>query len=131
MRIFCKKNVYSLKNTVLSCNLFQFFIKNPLLSCPNLVKKRQICQNYNVYGPTKLIVCRFFRLFTKKHCSHAHIFSKKRQFSQKHIALMPIFCQKTSILTKLRCSHVIFFNIFFNSMLSFRYLVKKRKFSQN
>ena len=39
--IFCQKNVHSLKNTVLLCHFFKIFMKNPLLSRPYLVKKRQ------------------------------------------------------------------------------------------
>ena len=88
-------------------------------------KKCKFCQHYTVYGPTKSIRCRFFHDFSRKNqCSHAHILSKKRKFSKKHIALMPIFCQKTSILQKTRSSHVIFFIFFLNPMLSCQYLVK-------
>ena len=36
---FCQKNGHSLKNTVLLCHFFKFFMTNPLLSRPYLVKK--------------------------------------------------------------------------------------------
>ena len=36
----------------------------------------------------------FFSDFERKnHFSHAHILSKKRQISKKHVVLMPMFCQ--------------------------------------
>ena len=44
MSIFFQKNVHSLKNTMLSCNLYKFY-KKPLFSCQYVVKKRQLCQN--------------------------------------------------------------------------------------
>ena len=37
---FCQKNGHSAKNTVLLCRFFKFFMTNPLLSTPYLVKKR-------------------------------------------------------------------------------------------
>ena len=36
---FCQKKGHSVKNTVLLCHFFEFFITNPLLSRPYLVKK--------------------------------------------------------------------------------------------
>ena len=38
MPIFCQKNVYCVKNTVLISFFFQIFHEKPLLSCPHLVK---------------------------------------------------------------------------------------------
>ena len=64
--IFCQKNVHSLKNTVLLCHFFKIFMKNPLLSRPYLVKKRQFSQKYIIIWPNKSIGCPFFRFFTKK-----------------------------------------------------------------
>ena len=59
-------------------------------------------------------------------CFHIHILSKKRLFSQKHNALISIFCQKTSILSKPLCSHVILCTFFMKTPLrSCPYLVKK------
>ena len=39
-----------LSKTLCSCHFFKFFMKNPLLSSPYMVKKRQICQNYTILG---------------------------------------------------------------------------------
>ena len=64
--IFCQKNVHSLKSTVLLCHFFKIFMKNPLLSRPYLVKKRQFSQKYIIIWPNKSIGCPFFRFFTKK-----------------------------------------------------------------
>ena len=41
----------------------------------------------------------FSRYFMKNHCSFAH-FWQKCPFSKKHVALMPIFCQKMSIFSQ-------------------------------
>ena len=97
MPIFCQENVHSQKNTMLwssyfikkrpvfqkHCALmsvFQNFHENSLLSSPYLVKKTSILSKLH-YIMNK---------------------SKRRPFftdiSQKIIARMPIFCQKTSIL---------------------------------
>ena len=71
MPMYCRKNVHSLKNTMLSfpyfvkktfilsktrCSpvfFFDIIMKNPLLSCPYFVKKRQICQKYNILWAKK------------------------------------------------------------------------------
>ena len=45
MLIFCQKNVHYLKNTMLSCHLFQFFMKNPCCHTHIWSKKHQFCQN--------------------------------------------------------------------------------------
>ena len=39
---FCQKNGHSVINTVLLCHFFKFFMTNPLLSTPYLVKKTLI-----------------------------------------------------------------------------------------
>ena len=86
------------------------------------------------------------------HYSHANILSKKRPFSQKHCALMsikknhekppavmPIFDQKTSILSKQhyimsqRSQQDALFLRFLTKKLSLLcpYFVKKRPFSKN
>ena len=56
------------------------------------------------------------------------IFDRKRPFSKKHYALMPIFGQKTSFLTKTR---VICFKFCMKDpLLSYPYLVEKCQFCQ-
>ena len=87
---------------------FKFFMKNPLLSSPYTVKKRQNCQNYTISGQKNIIGCPSFLIFHGKiialisnayilskifhslkiTCSYAHIMSKKHPFSQKQIALI-------------------------------------------
>ena len=78
------------------------------------------------------------------------IFRNKRPFSKNHSALMPIFCQKyvhslkitllscpyfikkTSILSKSRCSHVIFSNFSLKTPCCHVHIwSKKRQFCQN
>ena len=81
-------------------------MENPLLSCPYLVKKRQFCQNYTILWANKVNRMPFFSdLSWKNHCSHAHIWSKKRPFSRKthcsHAHILPEkrpFSQKHSAL---------------------------------
>ena len=104
-------------------------MKNPLLSSPYLVKKRQFCQNYTLLWAYKSIRCQFFRFFTKNNCFHAHILSTKRPFSKKHTllscpyfvkkhsfsknhdALMPIFSQKNVRSLKKNCALMSLFLI--------------------
>ena len=108
-------------------------MKNPFLSCPYLVKKMSILSKLHyTIGQKVNRIPLFFRIFTIKYCSHAHILSKnvhslintlssrpyfvqKCPFAQKHSvlasffskvswktpAVMPIFDQQTSILSKL------------------------------
>ena len=148
-RPFSKKRHYSNSHFVkkrfilskprCSFHFLEIFIKMPSLPCPYLVKKCQFCQTTLYYGPEKSIRCPFFptlhekifavvpifcqkmSILKKSQCSHGHILSKKRRFSQKHCAhnrpfykehatLMPILCIKTSILSKTLCSHVIYFH---------------------
>ena len=120
INVFCgpkkmcyQKIVNSLKNRALMSFFFIFFSKNQLLLCPYLVKKRQFCQNYTILWAKKVNRMPFFSDFPRKNNnSHAHILSTKRPFYKKHTFLMPIFCQKTSILSKTPSSQVIFFNFF-------------------
>ena len=101
IRVFCQKNVYSLKTQCCHVICFYFFTKNPLLSCPNFVQKTSI--------------------LSKLHCLWANKFNRMPFFSdflRKNTALMPIFSQKNVNSLK-------------NTLLSCPYFVKKRLFSQN
>ena len=91
---------------------FNFFMKNRLLSCSYLVKKRQFCQNYTILRAKSKPDALFLRFFMKNHWSNAHILSKNRQFSKKHIALMSIFCQKNVHSPKNTVLLFHFFQIF-------------------
>ena len=79
-------------------------MKNPLLSCPYLVKKTTILSKLHFifyYGSKKSIRYPFFS-----------------DFSRKISALIPIYCQENVLSLK-------------NKMLSFPYSVRKCQFSQN
>ena len=111
MRTFCQKNVHSLKNIVLLCQIFQNFMKNPLLPCLYLVKKHQFYQSSTTLmakNSKDALFSNFSRknncphahtlskktsilLKSKRLCSHSHIFSKIRSFSQKHDAPMTLY----------------------------------------
>ena len=119
---FCQKNVHSLKNTLFSraylvrktsifsktlcshVNFFKIFIKNPLLPCLYLVKKNINSVKALLYfWPKSQQDALFSDFSSKNNCFHADILSKKRLFSQKHNALISIFCQKAYILSKTLC----------------------------
>ena len=86
---------------------FSFFHEKPLLSCPYLVQKKHwFCQNYTILWDKKVNRIPFLLIFYQKitalmptFCqknayslktprSNAHILSKNRPFSQKHVAHM-------------------------------------------
>ena len=126
--MFRQKNVHSLKNTVLSCHLFSSFLwKTPCCQAHIWSKKRQFCQNYTIFWVQKVNRLPFFSDFDGIIiCSNAHILQTHRPFSKKHLLLRPYFVQKTCIVSKTQCSHVIFFKFFMkNPLLSCPYLVKK------
>ena len=131
MPIFCRKNVHSLRNTVLLCQIKKI-MKNPLLSCPYLIKKRQFCQNNTILWAKEVRrMPLFFRFLTKNYRSYAHILWKNVHSLKKHTALKSIFCQKNVISLKNTVLLCHFFKIFMkNPLLSRPYLVKKRQFSQ-
>ena len=72
----------------------------------------------------------FFDFSRKNHCSHAHILPKKRPFSKKHDALMPIFSQKTSILSQKHGSLMSFF-FFMKTPCCHAHIWSKSQFCQN
>ena len=90
-----QKNVYSLKNTVLSCLFFLICHKHPILSCRYFVKKRQFSQNQNTWWAIKVHKMPFFSDSSRKNrCSHTHILSQVRLFSKEHTALKFMFYEK-------------------------------------
>ena len=109
MPIFCQKTSILTKTHCSHVIFFEYSMENPLLPCPYLVKKSQFCQNYTIlwqkivnrmpfssdfHGKMTALIPMFFQKdihSLKTHCSHAHILSKKRPFSQKHCTLMS-FC---------------------------------------
>ena len=110
MPIFCQKNVSSLKNKVLPCYFFQIFYEKPYAIMPKSAQKKvNSVKTTPSYGLKKSIGSSFFPIFHQKttllmpifckkmsihkktRCSHAHILSKKRTFSQNHSALLSFF----------------------------------------
>ena len=131
MPIFCRKNVHSLRNTVLLCQLKKI-MKNPLLSCPYLIKKRQFCQNNTILWAKEVSRMPFFSDFSRKNYrSYAHILWKNVHSLKNTLLSSLYFVKKTSILSKTLCSYVIFSKFSWKiPLLSRPYLVKKRQFSR-
>ena len=114
-------------------------MKNPLLSCLYLVKKRLFCQNYTLLfsmgqksQEDLSIRCPFFPIFHEKYLLSCPYTVKKNVHSLKNTMLLfSYFVKKTSILSKTRGSYVLFFNIVMKTpLLSCPYLVKKYKICQ-
>ena len=83
MPIFCQKKVHSLK-TRFSHVIFQFFYeKTPYFAFIHKIGQKNVnsVKTTLYYGPKELIGCFYFS-----------------SFHEKIIALMPIFCQKMSLL---------------------------------
>ena len=129
--MLCQKNVhFSQKHSGLMSFFFKFFMKKTPLSRPYLVKKRQFRKNYTIIWAQKVRRMPFFPIFhwkvnsllpifweknvhyLKTNCSHAHIWSKKRQFSKKK-----------------QCSHNIFFKFFMKNPQSCQTHIWSKKLS--
>ena len=99
------KNVHSLKKQCFHAHIFKkmsilsktrcshvicfnFFMKNPLLSCPNLVKKTSNLSKLQCLWANKVNSMPFFPIFY-----------------EKTLLSCPYFLKKTSILQKTHCSH--------------------------
>ena len=126
MPILCQKNIHTHKNKLLSYNFYQFFYKKLPAFIPIFGQKNANSVKITHYDQESEKDVLFFGFFTKKICSNAHIFSKKkRQFSKKTLLSCPYFVEKTSILSETLCSYVNFFKIFIkNPLLSCPYLIK-------
>ena len=108
-----KKRPFSQKHSALITLIsffFRIFHEKPPAVIPLFDQK-----NVN-YVKTKFYYCRksqldglFFRFFINKYCSNAHINSKRRPFSNKHIVLN--FFVKRSISEK-HCTLMSFFSTF-------------------
>ena len=107
-------------------------MKNPLLSRIYLVKKRQFCQNYNILWDKKSKKCIVFPIFHENIANLMAICYKKKHSFSKKPALMPIFCQKTSILSKTYFFHLIFENFPWKTRCCHAHSwYKKRQFCHN
>ena len=128
MPIFRQEYVHFQK-TQRSDVIFQYFMKNPLLLYPYLVKKRQFCQNYAMWLPKKVSRMLIFPFCIKK---IAALMPKKPPFSKNHNALIPIFCQKNVSSLKNTPISCDFFHVFHkNPLLSWHIWLKKGQFCQN
>ena len=77
---------------------------------PILAKNNQFCQNNIILWSKKVnrVPFFFFRFLMKTWILQCPYFVYKTS-TQKHYALMSIFCQKASILFKTWCCHIILF----------------------
>ena len=126
MPMFCQKNVYSIKNTMLSCRhisskkrsfskstalmyfLLFFYEKTPALM--SIFSHRNVISVKSTlyYGAKKSIGYPFFRFFTKKILLSCPHFVKKRSFSKKRSSFAYILSKKTYILSKTMLSGLFF-----------------------
>ena len=116
MPLLCRKNVHSLKNTVLSFHFFEIFVKNSLLLCHILSKKVNSVKTKRYYGPKKSIRCLFFRFSQTNHRSHAHILQKVDSLKNTLLSWL-YFVNKTSILSKTLISDIILVKFFMENAL--------------
>ena len=99
-------------------------MKNPLLSCPYLIKKRQFCQNNTILWAKEVSMTPFFSDLSRK--NHRSYVWKNVQSLKNTLLSSLYFVKKTSILSKALGSQVIFFNCFVkNPLVPCPYLVKK------
>ena len=83
MPILVKKNVHCLKNTVLSCDFFLFFMKTPAV-VHMIGQKTSILSKLHSILVKKSHRMPFFFYFSRKnYCSYVNILSKKCPFSKR------------------------------------------------
>ena len=118
MPIFYLKNVHSLRNTVLLCQLKKNHEKPPAVM-PIFDQKTSILskQQY-IMSQRSQQDALFFRFLTKKLSLLCPYFVKKRPFSKKHTALKSIFCQKNVHSLKNTVFLCHFFKIFMKNPLA-------------
>ena len=94
-RHFCQTNVYILGHkSQQNALFFQFFAKKSVPLCPYFIKKGPFSKKYNALIP---LFCQKTLIF-KNTGTSCHFF---QNYHEKPAAVMPIFGQKTSILSKL------------------------------
>ena len=107
MPILSKKRPFSQKHCALMS--IKKNMKNPLLSCPYLIKKRQFCQNNTILWAKEVSRMPFFSDFSRKNYrSYAHILWKNVHSLKNTLLSSLYFVKKTSILSKTLCCYVIF-----------------------
>ena len=89
---------------------FNFFMKNSCYRAHDWSKNVNFVKTTLYFGPKKSQDALFSYVSRKNYCSYVNILSKKRPFSKKKQLSSPRFVKKTSTLLKTQCSHVFFFS---------------------
>ena len=114
---------------------FKFFMKNPLLSSPYMVKKTSNLSKLHYFGPEKTIGCPSFLIFHGKIIaliSTAHIFWKNCPFSKNHLFLCPYYVKKHPFSRKQIALISFLSNFLLKTPCVHTYIwSKKRQFCQN
>ena len=112
MPIFCRKNVHSLRNTVLLCQLKKNHEKPPSVMPIFDHKTSILSKQHYIMSQRSQQDAHFLRFLTKKLSLLCPYFVKKRPLSKKHTALKSIFCQKNVHSLKKHCAPMSFFQNF-------------------
>ena len=105
---FFRKNVHSLRNIVLLCQLKKTW-KTPCCHAHIWSKNVNSVKTTLYYEPKKSVWCPFFSDFSRKnHHSYAHILWKNVHSLKNTLLSSLYFVKKTSILSKTLCCYVIF-----------------------
>ena len=118
MPIFCRKNVHSLRNTVLLCQLKKNHEKPPAVMPIFDQKTSILSKQHYIMSQRSQQDALFLRFLTKKLSLLCPYFVKKRPFSKKHTALKSIFCQKNVHSLKNTVFLCHFFKIFMKNPLA-------------
>ena len=122
------KNVFSLKDTMLSCSCqyFQNFSWKPRWHANIWSKTSILSKLHYIMGEKKKKKIPFFRFSTKKTMLSCLYLIKKRPFSKKRTVLMSIFCQYRALFLENTILSCRFFEMCMKNPIPSRpYLVKK------
>ena len=115
-------------------SFFQIFHEKPHAGMPIFGQKNVNFVKTTInYGPKKSKGYPFVSYFHEKISTLMPIFCQKNAHSKKiTLVSCPYFVKKTSIISKTRCSHVIFFNFFMKNPCCHTHIwSKKHQFCQN
>ena len=99
---------------------------------PTFSNKSVNLSNYIRLWTKKSIGCPFFRFYTKNHCCHSNVMSKKRPFSENNLLSCPYVVKKRIFFSKLRSSLIIFFYFSWKTPYCQAHIWSKtREFCQN
>ena len=108
--ILSKKRPFFQKRCALMSIFSKFSSKTPCCHA-HIWSKTSILSKYTIIWAKKVNMMPFCSDFERNYlCSHAYFLSKNRKISKKYAVFMPMFCQKTSTLSKTCSSHVVFSN---------------------